>query len=117
MVGGWDRGAGVVKFPDRDPGGASNDDYFTYSDLDKEGLKCPYGSHLRRTNPRDRFEDNGPKESMRLTRRHRIMRRAGLYGDPYAGSPSNYTPEGGGGVIFTCFNTDISRQVEFIRYT
>lgn len=117
MMGRWPSGAPVVKFPDKDPGGASNDDYFTYSDLDKEGLKCPYGSHLRRTNPRDNFEDNGPKESLRLTRRHRIMRRARLYGDPYMGSPSNYTPEGEVGLIFTCFNTDISRQYEFIQYT
>jgi Dyp-type peroxidase family len=117
MMGRWPSGAPVVKFPDKDPGGASNDDYFTYADLDKEGLKCPFGSHLRRTNPRDNFEDNGPKESLRLTKRHRIMRRARLYGEPYEGSPLNYTPDGEVGLIFTCFNTDISRQYEFIQYT
>ena len=117
MMGRWPSGAPVVKFPDKDPGGISDDDNFLYMDLDKDGLKCPFGSHLRRTNPRDNFEDNGPKESLRLTRRHRIMRRARLYGDPYEGSPLNYTPEGEVGLIFTCFNADISRQYEFIQYT
>lgn len=117
MMGRWPSGAPVVKFPDKDPGGISNDDYFTYADIDKQGLKCPYGSHLRRTNPRDNFEDNGPEESLKLTRRHRIMRRARLYGDPYEGSPVNYSPQGEVGLIFTCFNTDISRQYEFIQYT
>lgn len=117
MMGRWPSGAPVVKFPDRDPGGDSNDDYFTYSDLDKEGMKCPFGSHLRRTNPRDTFEDNGPKESLRLTKRHRIMRRARLYGEPCMGSPLDCSPKGEVGMIFTCFNTDISRQFEFIQYT
>ena len=117
MMGRWPSGAPVVKFPDKDPGGESNDDYFRYSDHDKEGLKCPFGSHLRRTNPRDTFEDNGPEQSLKLTRRHRIMRRARLYGDPFAGSPTNYTPNGEVGLLFTCFNTDISRQFEFIQYT
>jgi len=117
MMGRWPSGAPVVKFPDKDPGGISDDDNFLYMDLDKDGLKCPFGSHLRRTNPRDNFEDNGPKESLRLTRRHRIMRRARLYGDPYEGSPVNYTPDGEVGPIFTCFNADISRQYEFIQYT
>ena len=63
-------------------------------DHDTDGSKCPFGSHLRRTNPRDNFEDNGVKESLRLTRRHRIMRRARLYGDPYVGSPLNHSPDG-----------------------
>ena len=52
-----------------------------------------------------------------LTRRHRIIRRARLYGDPYEGSPTHYTPEGEVGLLFTCFNADISRQYEFIQYT
>jgi Dyp-type peroxidase family len=117
MMGRWPSGAPVVKYPDKDPGGVSDDDDFGYSDSDKEGLKCPFGSHLRRTNPRDSFEDNGPAESLKLSKRHRIIRRARLYGDPYEGSPVNYTPDGEVGLLFTCFNADISRQYEFIQYT
>jgi Dyp-type peroxidase family len=117
MMGRWPSGAPLVKYPDKDPGGLSNDDDFGYSDGDTAGLKCPFGSHLRRTNPRDSFEDNGPSESLKLTRRHRIIRRARLYGDPYEGSPTHYTPEGEVGLLFSCFNADISRQYEFIQYT
>lgn len=117
MMGRWPSGAPIVKFPDKDPGGISDDDNFLYMDHDKEGLKCPFGAHLRRTNPRDNFEDNGVKESLKLTRRHRIIRRARLYGDPYVGSPLNHSPDGEVGLVFTCFNADISRQYEFIQYT
>ncbi len=117
MVGRWPSGAPIVKYPDADPGGISDDDNFFYTDHDSDGLKCPFGSHLRRTNPRDNFEDNGVKESIRLTRRHRIIRRARLYGDPYEGSPLNHSPNGEVGLMFTCFNADISRQYEFIQYT
>jgi Dyp-type peroxidase family len=117
MVGRWPSGAPIVKFPEKDPGGISDDDDFLYMDHDTDGSKCPFGSHLRRTNPRDNFEDNGVKESLRLTRRHRIMRRARLYGDPYVGSPLNHSPDVEVGLVFTCFNADISRQFEFIQYT
>lgn len=126
MMGRWPSGAPVVKwpdadpvtlFPDADPAKFIDDNDFSYNDTDKEGMKCPFGSHLRRTNPRDSFEDNGAKESYKLSNRHRIIRRARLYGDPYQGSPTNTEPNGEVGLLFTCFNADISRQFEFIHYT
>jgi Dyp-type peroxidase family len=122
MMGRWPSGAPIVRFPDKDPCGENKDDdyytqFFTYQDLDKDGLKCPFGSHIRRTNPRDNFEDNGQKQSWKLTRRHRVIRRARLYGCPIAGSPTNFVPETEVGLMFTCFNSDISRQFEFISYT
>lgn len=122
MMGRWPSGAPLVRFPDKDPCGENLDDdyyteFFTYQDKDKEGLACPFGSHVRRTNPRDNFEDNGQKQSWKLTRRHRIIRRARLYGCPHAGSPTNIKPETEVGLLFTCFNADIARQFEFIYYT
>ena len=45
------------------------------------------------------------------------MRRARLYGDPYVGSPSDTMPNGEVGLLFNCFNADISRQFELIQYT
>lgn len=116
MMGRWPSGCPIGKSPDKDPGDHCDDNDYDYSD-DKEGLKCPFGSHMRRANPRDSFEDNGPKQSLKLTNRHRIIRRARLYGDPYAGSPTNLSPNGEVGLLFTCFNADISRQFEFIQYT
>lgn len=117
MVGRWPSGAPLVKFPDKDPGGLSNDDDFNYSDLDKDGKKCPFGSHLRRVNPRDTFEDNSPKKSLNLTNRHRIIRRARLYGKPIAGNPVDHKPEEEVGLHFMCFNADISKQFEFLMHT
>lgn len=117
MMGRWPSGAPVVKFPDKDPGGNSDDNDFGYAKEDPDGLKCPFGSHLRRSNPRDSFEDANAKTSIWLTNRHRIIRRARLYGDPIVSSPTNNKPNGEVGLLFNCFNADISRQFEFIQYT
>lgn len=122
MMGRWPSGAPLVKYPDKDPSGENkNDDFYTaffsYQDQDKDGLKCPFGAHIRRTNPRDNFEDNGQKQSWKLTRRHRIIRRARLYGSPTESSPTNFIPKTEVGLMFTCFNSNISRQFEFISYT
>jgi Dyp-type peroxidase family len=117
MMGRWPGGAPLVKFPDNDPGVLSDDNDFNYIDTDKLGLKCPFGSHIRRTNPRDNFEETGPSESLRLTRKHRIMRRVRSYGETFTGSATHHTPNDEVGILFGCFNADISRQFEFIQYT
>lgn len=117
MMGRWPGGAPLVKFPDKDPGITSSDDDFNYIETDKYGLKCPFGAHIRRVNPRDNFEETGPVESLQLTRKHRIMRRVRSYGEPYIGSPTHNQPDGEVGLLFGCFNADISRQFEFIQYT
>lgn len=117
VMGRWQSGAPLVKFPDKDPGGNSDDNDFGYAKEDPDGLKCPFGSHARRSNPRDSFEDSPAKTSLWLTNRHRIIRRARLYGDPYIGSPTDMNPSGEVGLLFKCFNADISRQFEFIQYT
>ena len=117
MIGRWPSGDPLVKYPDADGKTLSDDNDFNYASADPNGLKCPYGAHIRRCNPRDSFEDDNPKESLKLTKRHRIIRRSKLYGTPFAGSPTNHTPEDEVGLLFMCFNADISRQYEFIQYT
>ncbi len=117
MMGRWPSGAPLVKFPDKDPGGLSDYNDFVYTETDKLGLRCPFGSHTRRTNPRDNFEETGPAESLKLTRKHRIMRRVRSYGEKYVGSATQHTPIDEVGILFGCFNADINRQFEFIQYT
>jgi Dyp-type peroxidase family len=118
MVGRWPSGAPLAKYPDKDPfpDGMCEDDNFGYKD-DADGLKCPFGSHMRRNNPRDAFEDNKPKLSLKLTKKHRIIRRGRPYGEPFAGNPNNYKPEGKVGLHFMCVNSDISKQFEFVQHT
>jgi Dyp-type peroxidase family len=71
---------------------------FTYAD-DPDGVRCPLGAHVRRSNPRDALGFRTER-----TRRNRIIRR----GMPY--------DEGGKrGLIFVCFNASIARQFEQIQ--
>jgi len=117
MMGRWPGGEPLVKYPDKDPGVLSDDNDFNYIETDKMGTKCPFGSHIRRTNPRDNFEETGPSESLQLTRKHRIMRRVRSYGEKFTASATNHTTNGEVGILFGCFVADISRQFEFIQYT
>jgi Dyp-type peroxidase family len=73
---------------------------FTYAD-DPSGLRCPLGSHVRRTNPRDALP--GGNE---VTMRHRIIRRGMPYGQ--AGDPDC-------GLLFICFSACIERGFETIQ--
>lgn len=116
MMGRWPGGAPLAKHPDKDPGDSEENDFY-YAKDDEHGLKCPIGAHIRRTNPRDHFEETGPAGSLKLTRRHRIMRRVRSYGENFVGSAENHKPNGEVGLLFGCFNADISRQFEFIQYT
>lgn len=113
IVGRWRDGTPLALSPDEpdpeivaDPQRINN---FGYGD-DPLGLKCPLGSHIRRTNPRDerRFFDT------RLSRRHRIIRRGRTYGPPL---DEGATEDDGRdrGLVFVCFATDLWRQFETIQ--
>lgn len=117
MMGRWPSGAPLVLDPDKDPGGDSNENSFSYRSKDPEGEKCPFGSHIRRMNPRDQFEESPEDVSLKLTRRHRLMRRVRSYGEDFIGSAGNHKPNGEVGLLFGCFNANISKQFEFIQYT
>ena len=116
MMGRWPGGAPLVNH-DKDPGVDSEDNAFSYIKEDKEGEKCPFGSHIRRMNPRDQFEESTPSTSLKLTRRHRIIRRVRSYGEDFIGSAENHKPNGEVGLLFGCFNANISKQFEFLQYT
>lgn len=109
MIGRWPGGAPLVKHPENDPKIESTDNDFGYADDDPHGLKCPLGSHLRRNNPRDSFRDQGKKQSLKVTKRHRIIRRGRLY---------DLGPEGNQekGLLFMGLNADIQQQFEFIQH-
>jgi deferrochelatase/peroxidase EfeB len=140
FVGRWPNGTPVTRYPDR-PGPEREDDLdrFLYHERNRHkegdgfGTRCPIGSHIRRTNPRDTtlpvphdVELSGapddPKKwqhQLELTLAHRILRRGRIYGPPF--DPS-FEPEAlrrcddaERGIHFLCFNANLSRQFEFVQ--
>lgn len=108
MVGRWPGGAPLVLAPDDDPALADAND-FGYHGEDPHGLRCPIGSHVRRSNPRDSLDPNpGSAESIAVGKRHRVLRRGRKYGE---GEQEER------GLHFICLNGNISRQFEFIQHT
>jgi deferrochelatase/peroxidase EfeB len=82
---------------------ADND--FLFGVEDPEGVRCPFGAHIRRANPRDSLVP-GSAEQVDISNRHRIIRIG-----------RQYTPESGRkpGLLFMCLNGDIERQFEFVQ--
>ena len=121
LVGRWQDGSSLVRNP-QFPASKSNpdarpDNAFMLGAEDPRGLSCPFGSHIRRANPRDtRF--HGTQEESRLevegVNRHRILRvgRAYTYTEEVDDSKVEHT-----GLLFMCLNADIERQFEFIQKT
>ena len=115
MIGRWQDGTSLVKYPtepgtgwdgskDREP-----DNDFLLGRDDPTGEACPFGSHVRRSNPRDSFRP-GDTNQLAIVNRHRILRRGRFYG-PGSGD------SGKKGLLFVCANADIERQFEFIQQT
>lgn len=125
--------------------GVASDDQrnrFTF-DSDPNGIACPFGAHIRRTNPRntdlppripseplgrllhilalDRyFKDNSFQHEDRIasTRFHRLIRRGREYGPKLTPEQRlQPTPPGEAptGLVFVCINANIGRQFEFIQ--
>ena len=119
MVGRWKDGTSLVRYPHR-PGTGWNNEYphiapdndFLLGAEDPVGQRCPFGAHIRRTNPRESFEP-GSMEQLAIVNRHRILR-AGRRYEGYA--PAKGAKEDGG-LMFMCFNADLERQFEFVQQT
>jgi len=113
MVGRWKNGALVE--PDQDS--ASNNtvsNNFDFSN-DPDGNGCPFGSHIRRANPRAVGLGTNNEESLMVANRHRILRRGRSYGTPLADSRQDDSQERG--LVFICLNANIERQFEFVQHT
>ena len=96
-------------------------DDFGYEAQDSDGTRCPFASHLRRSNPRDSLE-GGPEASTTVANRHRIVRRGRSYGPPLAedfdiDDMLAADDEAERGLHFLCLSADIARQFEFTQQT
>jgi Dyp-type peroxidase family len=123
MVGRWPSGAPLMLAPDKDAPETRVKNDFRYYEEDPRGLRCPMGSHIRRTNPRDSLEpDPGSEKSIAVNKRHQILRRGRIFGAPVAASmdPDEIMrgdPAGERGLYFICLNANISRQFEFVQHS
>lgn len=112
MMGRWRSGCPLALSPERDApdlvGDVMRNNAFAYYEDDREGVKTPVGSHIRRANPRDALRD-GLVEN----RLHRLLRRGSAYGPVLTeGAPDDGVDRG----IFIAFiNASPSRQFEFVQ--
>lgn len=107
MVGRWKNGSSLIDNPDGAASRKADNDFLLGAD-DPQGLKCPFGAHIRRANPRESVRP-GDKQLLAITNRHRIFR----VGRPYVENGS----QSARGLLFMCVNADIERQFEFIQQT
>jgi Dyp-type peroxidase family len=116
MVGRWPNGVPLVDAPDaeRKPVAGLND--FAFRQSDPEGLKCPFGAHIRRANPRDMFGDDA-KEGLRDANLHRLVRRGRAYGPKLAGELPQQPDGKPRGLFFVALNANLRRQFEFVQQT
>jgi len=121
MVGRWPVGASLTLSPDRDDPELAEANDFGYQETDRDGTRCPIGSHVRRANPRDSLDPRpGTDRSLAINRRHRILRRGREYGQLL--TPGEALTAGAGeererGLHFICLNANIARQFEFVQHT
>ncbi|RWK11824.1 cytochrome P450 [Mesorhizobium sp.] len=109
MLGRWQDGSSLVRNPDGRPDrGVDND--FALGAEDPQGHRCPLGSHIRRSNPRDSLGEDRETQ-IRIGKRHRILR----VGRTYEKKDRSGKVEKG--LLFMCLNADIERQYEFIQQT
>jgi deferrochelatase/peroxidase EfeB len=84
------------------------DNDFLFGVEDPQGVRCPYGAHVRRVNPRESLSP-GANQQIAISNRHRILR----VGRGYLTDDGKRTE----GLLFMCLNGDIERQFEFIQQT
>jgi len=123
LVGRWPSGAPLVLAPEADDPALGTANDFAYHRDDPGGTRCPLGAHIRRANPRDTLDPRpGTEDSLRINRRHRILRRGREYGTPLTVEDAldSEGAEGAGderGLHFMCLNASIARQFELVHFT
>ncbi|OAN67121.1 Dyp-type peroxidase [Sphingomonas sp. TDK1] len=123
-LGRWPSGQPITLSPERDPFDYTDNNDFDFMPFDPDGLRCPIGSHIRRANPRDALANDTPLDSLRTSSRHRLIRRATIYGAPLVTAGQTEWPHAPKGVEddgkprglqFLGINADIARQFEFLQ--
>ncbi len=129
MIGRWPEGEPLVTCP-ISPYPIKHINTFSYATQDKDGVNCPLGAHIRRTNPRDQVHTGrGAIDSIHLSKKHRMLRRGRIYGEPLVKdfdvekmieelNKKKYKTSAttkDRGLHFICLVSDIERQFEFVQ--
>ncbi|PTL82788.1 Dyp-type peroxidase [Vitiosangium sp. GDMCC 1.1324] len=115
LMGRWRSGAPLVLTPEQDDkelgGDDSRNNCFAYAQ-DLQGIQCPVGSHIRRSNPRDALIPGDREASLEVVARHQLIRRGRVYTDGKDAEGRDQR-----GLFFVALNTNIRRQFEFIQHS
>ena len=112
MVGRWRSGAPLVLSPEQDDPELGADpernNLFRYDD-DRQGMRCPFGAHMRRVSPRDSLSDTIVNVNL-----HKFIRRGTNYGPPL---PEGVLEDDGmsRGGVFLFVGAYLDRQFEFVQ--
>lgn len=112
IVGRWEDGTSIELFGhDGEVNPISNN--FTYAG-DPNGARCPIHGHVRKTNPRG---ESATRFGIPLkSERDHIMARRGIpYGRRVSTVDPKDEPEGGVGLLFMAYQSDIANQFEFTQ--
>ena len=103
MVGRWPNGSSLLSNPGKSGDFRVEDYALPFGRDDPRGLRCPFGSHVRRANPRDSLLP-GDEQETAIANRHRLMRRG-----------RNYERGEERGLFFVALCSDLERQFEFVQ--
>jgi deferrochelatase/peroxidase EfeB len=110
LLGRWKDGTSLIGHPTWRAGREPDNDFLFAGD-DPQGRQCPFGAHIRRSNPRDSLGAK-PETQIRISKRHRILRVGRTYARKAKGGKKAEK-----GMVFMCLNADIERQFAFIQQT
>jgi Dyp-type peroxidase family len=114
MVGRWQSGAPLALTPSQDDTRLGKDPQqnndFDFGD-DPDQRRCPFGAHVRKTNPRRDIPKSGLDP-------HRIIRAGIPFGpEVSAAERDTGTTQQDRGLLFVCYQTSILQQFEFVQGT
>ncbi|MDJ1494783.1 hypothetical protein QNI19_17725 [Cytophagaceae bacterium DM2B3-1] len=114
LVGRFEDGTPVVLSKEDKMIGSGVANNFNY-DSDKDGLKCPFHAHIRKTNPRGSGGFEPPEDE----KKHIMARRGITYGirqvNPEFEQSLAQMPTEGVGLLFMSFQKSIENQFQFIQ--
>lgn len=82
---------------------------------DENGLRCPFGGHIRKVYPRNDRDRFVPGSGEADAQKHRLIRRGIPYGPPFPAEPVCETQDPERGLLFLSYQTSIVDQFEHVQ--